>query len=48
MSDDPIGILEVDAKADVILLNEELDVLATWVGGQLAFRKGKGDQSITN
>ena len=48
MSDDPIGILEVDAKADVILLNEELDVLATWVGGQLAFRKGKGDQSITD
>lgn len=48
MSDAPIGMLEVGAKADVILLNEELDVLATWVGGQLAFRKGKGDQSNTN
>jgi N-acetylglucosamine-6-phosphate deacetylase len=36
----PIGILEVGARADIILLNEELDVLASWVGGLLAFWKG--------
>ncbi len=39
--DAPIGVLEVGARADIILLNEGLDVLATWVGGQIAFRKGK-------
>ena len=33
----PIGVLEVGAVADLILVNNDLEVLGTWVGGQLAF-----------
>mmetsp|Transcript_31577 Transcript_31577/g.66149 ORF Transcript_31577/g.66149 Transcript_31577/m.66149 type:complete len:584 (+) Transcript_31577:43-1794(+) len=33
--DAPIGILEVGSKADLVVLNDELDVLGTWVGGVL-------------
>mmetsp|Transcript_50694 Transcript_50694/g.108021 ORF Transcript_50694/g.108021 Transcript_50694/m.108021 type:complete len:574 (-) Transcript_50694:223-1944(-) len=32
--DAPIGILEVGSKADLVMLNNELDVLGTWVGGK--------------
>jgi len=37
--DAPIGILEVGAKADLVLVNDELDVLGTWVSGRIAFQK---------
>ena len=35
----PIGVMDVGAKADLVMLNEDLDVLGTWVGGQSAFQK---------
>lgn len=34
----PVGVLEVGAAADLILVNDELDVLGTWVGGRLAYK----------
>jgi len=34
-----IGKIEVGAKADMILLNDELDVLQTWVGGKQVYQK---------
>ena len=34
-----IGILQVGAKADMILLNDELDVLQTWVDGKQVYQK---------
>lgn len=48
MLDAPIGILEVGARADVILVNEELDVLATWVAGHLAFQSSSTIPSVNN
>jgi len=39
----PVGVLEVGAAADLILVNDELDVLGTWVGGRLAY---KNDEMI--
>jgi N-acetylglucosamine-6-phosphate deacetylase len=35
----PIGILEVGARADVLMLDDHLVVLATWVGGRLAYQR---------
>jgi N-acetylglucosamine-6-phosphate deacetylase len=35
--DAPIGILEIGAQADVVLLNDDLIVLATWVYGRLVY-----------
>lgn len=35
----PIGVLEVGAKADIILLNDEFDVLQVWVSGKLVHQK---------
>jgi len=34
-----IGILAVGAKADMILLNDQLDILETWVGGKQVYQK---------
>ncbi|KAL3810704.1 hypothetical protein ACHAXA_009986 [Cyclostephanos tholiformis] len=37
--DSPIGILEAGARADVLMLDDDLIVLATWVGGRLAYQR---------
>jgi len=37
--DAPIGILEVGAKADILMLTDDLSVIGTWVAGRLAFQK---------
>ncbi|KAL9184176.1 hypothetical protein ACHAXT_002262 [Thalassiosira profunda] len=37
--DAPIGILEAGARADLVLVNDELDVLSTWLGGHRVFRR---------
>ena len=37
--DVPIGVLEVGATANIIMVNDELDVLQTFIGGRLAFQK---------
>ena len=34
-----IGILQVGAKADMILLNDDLDVQQTWVAGKQVYHK---------
>lgn len=36
--DAPIGILEIGAQADLVLLNDDLIVLATWVHGHVAYQ----------
>lgn len=40
--DAPIGILEAGARADVVMLDDDLVVHATWVGGRLAYQRGSG------
>ncbi|KAL7525011.1 hypothetical protein ACHAXR_002428 [Thalassiosira sp. AJA248-18] len=37
--DAPFGIFEVGAKADLVMVNDDLDVLGTWISGRLAFEK---------
>jgi N-acetylglucosamine-6-phosphate deacetylase len=37
--DAPIGVLEVGATADLLLLNDDLEVLGTWVGGTKTFER---------
>ncbi|KAL7526833.1 hypothetical protein ACHAWF_001929 [Thalassiosira exigua] len=39
--DAPIGILEVGAKADFVVVNENLDILETWISGTRAFQNNK-------
>jgi len=34
-----LGILQVGAKADMILLNDQLDILETWIGGKQVYQK---------
>lgn len=34
----PIGILEANASADIVLVNDDIEVLKTFVGGQLAYQ----------
>lgn len=36
VSDAPIGVLEVGAAADLVMLNDQLEVLGTVVGGAMA------------
>lgn len=33
----PIGVLEVGARADLIVVTDELDIVATWVHGRVAY-----------
>ena len=33
----PIGVLEIGAKADLVLLTDKLNVVGTWVHGRLAY-----------
>mmetsp|Transcript_38526 Transcript_38526/g.65830 ORF Transcript_38526/g.65830 Transcript_38526/m.65830 type:complete len:134 (+) Transcript_38526:2-403(+) len=40
----PIGILEVGAKADLVMLNDDLDVIETWVGGRSCFSKERNNK----
>ena len=37
-----IGILEAGARADVVMLDDDLVVHETWVGVRLAYRRGSG------
>ena len=39
--DAPIGLLEIGAQADLLLLNDDLIVLATWVHGHLVYQMEK-------
>ena len=45
-SEAPIGILELGAKADIVLLNDDLDVLRTWVAGRVAFQSKNVQNNI--
>jgi N-acetylglucosamine-6-phosphate deacetylase len=45
-SEAPIGILELGAKADLVLLNDDLDVLRTWVAGRVAFQSKNVQNNI--
>lgn len=48
-SDDaPIGILEIGAQADLVLLNDDLIVLATWVQGHLVYQVENEHSSVDN
>ena len=38
-ADAPIGVLDEGARADVVMLDDDLVVLATWVDGRLAYRR---------
>mmetsp|Transcript_4619 Transcript_4619/g.9598 ORF Transcript_4619/g.9598 Transcript_4619/m.9598 type:complete len:547 (-) Transcript_4619:1269-2909(-) len=33
----PIGVLEIGARADLVVVTDELDVVATWVNGKIAY-----------
>ena len=39
--DAPIGVLEVGARADLVLVDDDLKVWETWVGGRLVFERKK-------
>ena len=33
----PIGVLEIGARADLVVVTDELDVVATWINGKIAY-----------
>ena len=39
LDDAPVGVLKVGASADLVLLNDDLEVLGTWVRGRNAFER---------
>ena len=39
VDDAPVGVLKVGASADLMLLNDDLEVLGTWVRGRNAFER---------
>ena len=35
-----IGVLETDARANLVIITDELEIVATWVDGQIAYQSG--------
>lgn len=42
------GVLKYNADADFVLLNENLEVLQTWIAGECVYDSGKGNIRIVD